>query len=78
MHLTLQDYSKPSIMKIFSIVVIVLALCTLVFNVLKVNFEAPFEGDSSVAIIGILASLCAMVLMLILMTSKKISDKIKE
>jgi Mg2+ and Co2+ transporter CorA len=65
-------------MKIFSIVVIVLAIFTLVFNVLKLNFEAPFEGESSVALIGILASLCAIVLMLILMASKKIADKIKE
>ena len=36
----------------------------------------PFEGDSIVALIGIFAALCAIILLLIFMTSKKIEKKV--
>ncbi len=57
------------------IILIVLALALITYNVTLVNFENPFEGDSIIAIIGIAASLCAVVLLLIFLTSKKIQDK---
>ena len=53
-----------------------LALVMAIFNATKIDFEAPLEGDSSVAIIGILASLSAFLLLLILLLSKKIASKI--
>lgn len=57
------------------IILIVIALALITYNVTLVNFENPFEGDSIIAIIGIAASLCAVVLLLIFLTSKKIQDK---
>lgn len=56
---------------------LLLALVLGVYNVTKINFDAPFEGNSSVAIIGVLACACAIVLLLILRSSRKISEKIK-
>lgn len=50
----------------------------IVYNVTLVDFENPFQGDSTIALIGIVASLCAIVLLLIFMASKKIDKKLKE
>ncbi|GLB53113.1 hypothetical protein NBRC110019_21530 [Neptunitalea chrysea] len=65
-------------MKIFTLTIIAIAICFIGINATKVSFRAPFEGDSSIALIGIFASLCAIVLMLILRTSYKIAEKLKE
>jgi len=64
--------------KTLSIILIVLALALIVYNVTLVDFENPLEGNSIVAIIGILAALCAIVLLLIYITSKKIQNKVNE
>ncbi|UII81387.1 hypothetical protein [Flagellimonas sp. CMM7] len=64
--------------KTFSIVLIFLALGLIAYNVTLVDFTNPFQGDSTIALIGIIASLCAIVLLLIFMTSKKIDKKLKE
>jgi len=62
--------------KTLNIVLIVLALALAAYNVTNIDFETPFEGDSVVAFIGILAPLCAIVLLLIFRTSKKIQQKV--
>ena len=62
--------------KTFSIVLILLALALIAFNVTLVDFQNPLQGDSTIALIGIVASLCAVVLLLIFMTSKKIEKKL--
>ncbi|NDV14455.1 hypothetical protein GO009_00325 [Muricauda sp. TY007] len=62
----------------FAIVLIILALGLIAYNVTLVNFENPLQGDSTIALIGIVASLCAIVLMLIFITSKKIDKKLKD
>jgi len=64
--------------KTFAIILIILALALIAYNVTLVDFESPLQGDSTIALIGILASLCAIVLMLIFMTSKKIDKKLKK
>jgi len=64
-------------MKIFSYIVFVIAIALIVFNLTKVNFSNPFEGDSSVALIGVIAGLCAIVLLLIFKASKSIEEKTK-
>ncbi|NAY91489.1 hypothetical protein GTQ34_06130 [Muricauda sp. JGD-17] len=64
--------------KTLSIILIVLALGLIAYNVTLVDFENPFQGDSTIALIGILASLCAVVLLLIFIASKKIEKKLKE
>ena len=64
-------------MKIFTIILSVIALGLIIFNFTQVNFDAPFEGDSIIAVITIVASLCVIVMMAILRTSKRIEDKVK-
>lgn len=64
-------------MKIFSIVVIILAFALIVFNATQINYDAPLEGNSTVALIGIVSGFCAIVLMLIFLISKKIEEKTK-
>ena len=65
-------------MKIFTILLSVIALGLIIFNFTQINFEAPFEGQSIVAMITIVASLCVIIMMAILRTSKRIEQKIKE
>ncbi|MEB8346419.1 hypothetical protein OO010_10195 [Flavobacteriaceae bacterium KMM 6898] len=64
--------------KILSIILITLAIALIAYNVTLINFEDPMEGDSIIAIIGIVASLCAVVLLLIFIASKKIQKKVDE
>ncbi|MFC5194496.1 MULTISPECIES: hypothetical protein [Bizionia] len=64
-------------MKILTLVLSILAIVLIGFNVTKINFSAPFEGESMVALITIFASLCAIVLLQILSISKKIDQKAK-
>lgn len=65
-------------MKIFSIILSVIAFGLIIFNFTKVDFNTPFEGDSIIALITIVASLCIIVMMSILRTSKRIEQKAKE
>jgi hypothetical protein len=55
-----------------------IALGLIIYNFTKVNFDRPFEGDSIIAVITIVASLCVIIMMAILRTSKRIEQKIKE
>ncbi len=63
--------------KTLSIILIILAMGLIAYNVTLVDFENPFQGDSTIALIGIVASLCAILLLLIFMASKKIEKKLK-
>lgn len=54
-----------------------LALGMMVFNVTMIDWESPTEGDSLVAIIGVLASGSALLLVWILLLSLKINAKQK-
>ncbi|RED50673.1 hypothetical protein [Seonamhaeicola aphaedonensis] len=65
-------------MRFISTIIIVLATAMAIFNATKIDFERPFEGDSMIAIITILAALCAIALMLILKISKRIEQKVKQ
>ncbi|MCW5516396.1 hypothetical protein [Muriicola sp. Z0-33] len=64
--------------KTVTVVLIILAILLIAYNITIVDFEQPLEGNSIIAIIGILAALCAIVLLLIFITSKKIQNKIEE
>lgn len=64
--------------KTLSFILIVLAILLIAYNVTLVNFQNLLEGDSAIALIGIIASLCAIVLLLIYLTSKRIKDKLNE
>ena len=64
--------------KILIVTLIVLGLGLIAYNVTLVDFKEPFQGNSIIALIGILAALCAIVLLLIYSTSKKIQKKIEQ
>jgi hypothetical protein len=54
-----------------------LALGLMVFNLFQINYNDPFVSDSLVAVIGVVASLCAIILLIILLLAKKIQRKIR-
>ena len=62
----------------FTVVLIVLAIVLIAYNVTLVDFNNPLEGNSVIALIGILAALCAIILLMIFTVSKKIQKKIDE
>lgn len=64
-------------MKIFRILLLIIGFALIVYNATKIDFEHPFAGDSKVALIGILAAACAIILVLILNTSLAIKAKSK-
>jgi hypothetical protein len=65
-------------MKIFSYVIIAISLALIIFNFTKVDFSNPFEGKSTIALIGVVSGFCAIFLMLIFRISKSIEEKSKE
>ena len=64
-------------MKIFTLVLNIIAIGLIIFNATKLNFKAFFQDESMIAGITILASLCAILLLQILKISKKIEQKSK-
>jgi hypothetical protein len=64
-------------MKIFTNILIVLAIALILFNIFLLDFNKPFKGDSMIALIGIVASFCAVFILLIFRMSKKIEEKLK-
>ncbi|WP_188048967.1 hypothetical protein [Flavobacterium sp. GP15] len=62
-------------MKIFINILVFLAISLILFNVTLLDFRNPFQGDSVVAFIGIAASFCAVMILLIFKMSKRIEEK---
>ena len=62
-------------MKIFTNILIFLAVALIVFNITLLDFSNPFQGDSVVAFIGIVASFCAVLILWIFRVSKAIEQK---
>tara|TARA_B100001057_G_C22010860_1_gene629727 strand:- start:233 stop:430 length:198 start_codon:yes stop_codon:yes gene_type:complete len=57
---------------------LIISIVILIINLVYFDFnESLFSEDNKVAIIGIIGSLCALVLILILIVSEKINSKIK-
>ncbi len=65
-------------MKIFTTVLVLIALALIVFNITLLDFDHLFEGNSMVALIGIAASFCAVCILLIFKLSKMIVEKTKD
>ena len=58
---------------------LVMSIIILIINILNYNFEFEFNDvDNKVSLIGILASLCAILVISILIISEKIEKKIKD
>ncbi len=64
-------------MKIFTSILVLIALALIVFNITLLDFNHLFEGNSVVALIGIVASFCAVFILLIFRMSKVIDEKSK-
>jgi len=62
-------------MKFLIYTLIALALALIIFNVTLLDFNNLFEGNSFVALIGIVLSLCAVCVLLIFKISKNIEEK---
>jgi len=65
-------------MKIASIIGCLIALVLIIVNITKINFEKPLEGDSTVALIGVVSGLIVIVILLIFNLSKVIEKKSKQ
>lgn len=55
-----------------------MALGLIVFNISLLDFKHPFEGNSIIAFIGIAASICAVLILLIFRMSKSIEEKMND
>lgn len=65
-------------MKILINTLVLLAVVLIIFNISMLDFKDPFHGDSAVAFIGIAASFCAVLILLIFRISKKIEEKMND
>ena len=65
-------------MKIFINILVLLAVALIIFNITMLDFKDPFQGESAVAFIGIAASFCAVLILLIFRISKKIEQKMND
>jgi hypothetical protein len=65
-------------MKIFTNILVVLAIALIIFNISLLDFQHPLEGNSMIAFIGIAASFCAILILLIFRMSKSIEEKMND
>lgn len=64
-------------MKIFTNVLLVIALALVIFNITLLDFSNLFGEKSIVALIGVVASFCAVCILAIFKISKMIAEKSK-
>ena len=64
-------------MKYFIYLLIALAAGLVIYNATKLNFEALLAGDSKTALFSIIATICVIVLLLILLISRSIQQKMR-
>ncbi|MGB8704945.1 MAG: hypothetical protein WCD31_07950 [Gillisia sp.] len=62
-------------MKIFIYILMALAVGIIAYNATLLDFNNVVNGDSAIALIGILAACCVLVLLGILLISKAIAKK---
>jgi putative effector of murein hydrolase len=63
-------------MNTFINILIVFALVILGINIYQINFSDFTNSSNNVAFIGIIASICAVLILLILKNSKKVVEKL--
>ena len=59
-------------MKTFTYILAVIAIFLVIYNFARIDFEAPFQNESIVAVILVIAGMCVLLLLAILRISKKI------
>ena len=62
-------------MKFVIYTLIIIAVGLIIFNITYLDFSDLFEGRSAVAAIGILAALCAIILLLLVQASRRFSKR---
>ena len=65
-------------MKIILPILIIISISICIFNLFQIDWDNPLIGKSSVAVIGVLASASSFLLLVILLISKKIAQKLKK
>ncbi|MCH1433086.1 MAG: hypothetical protein L7U54_02405 [Flavobacteriaceae bacterium] len=65
-------------MKVALSIFMILALGMCIFNLTQMDWSNLLEGNSSIALIGAMASAIAFLLILILILSKKVQKKLKK
>ncbi|TVZ26118.1 hypothetical protein JM83_1067 [Gillisia sp. Hel_I_86] len=65
-------------MRIFIYLLIALSVVVIVYNTTVLNFDDLLSKDSAIALIGVVAAACVIVLLSVLLTSKAIDRKIGE
>lgn len=64
--------------KKLTIFIIVIAIALIAYNATLLDFNNLLEGNSIIALIGIMASLIAIILIFVFNASKKVQKKINE
>ena len=59
-------------MKFFTNFLLFIAISLIIVNVFLLDFNKPMEGNSMIALIGIVASFCAVFILLIFRMSKAV------
>jgi hypothetical protein len=62
-------------MKIFIYTLLAIAVGLIIFNITLLDFENLLEGNSLIALIGIIASMCAVCVLIIFKVAKNIDEK---
>ena len=62
-------------MKIFIYTLMALALGIVIFNITQLDYNNLFEGNSVIGLIGIVASLCALLILAIFRSARLIDEK---
>ncbi len=65
-------------MRTFIYIMIAFAIGVIGLNITKLDSSHLLQGDSSIAVISILAGLCTILLMTILLISRNIASRIKK
>ncbi|MGB0198491.1 MAG: hypothetical protein ACPF80_00455 [Flavobacteriaceae bacterium] len=55
-----------------------IAVVLVVFNLFQIDYANAFTGDSLVAVIGVVAGVCAILLLVILLLAKKIQQRMRD
>ena len=64
-------------MKIFVYTLIIIASGLIIFNITQLDYTNFFSENNKISLIGILASICAVAILLIFKMSKDIVEKTK-
>ena len=64
-------------MKIATYIISIIALVICVFNISKIDFQAPLENESFTALITAIAAACAILVASLLRISKKVDSVVK-